>query len=167
MIIISPGEKRFYYVAYISVLQHTPCHKTVVEKEKQLQQKSQEQLKQNKQKVDNVYVPEQIEPDAEKVEAERKAQAEFKTKQNEKSQEIIANNEAKIKSLKEKPKVEAPVKNITESKAVEGKKIVVTRVVTEGTHEDTYKMVVATWGTFYFKNEKSITEDTWKRETQP
>jgi hypothetical protein len=28
-------------------------------------------------------------------------------------------------------------------------------------------MVVSKLGTFYFKNDKSITQETWKRETQP
>jgi hypothetical protein len=44
-------------------------------------------------------------------------------------------------------------------------KTVIERTVKIGNKVDVYRKVVSKTGTYYFKNNKSTTEDTWKRET--
>ena len=46
-----------------------------------------------------------------------------------------------------------------------GNKMIIERTVKRGNKVDTYKKVISKTGIYYFKNEISITEFTWKRET--
>jgi hypothetical protein len=84
----------------------------------------------------------------------------------EKGNQLIGNNQANVREQKNQPVKVKSDKIIDETKTIEGNKVVVQRTITEGNKVDVYKMVVAKWGTFYFLNGKSITEDTWQRETQ-
>lgn len=47
----------------------------------------------------------------------------------------------------------------------EGNKMVIERTVKRGNKVDTYRKVISKTGIYYFKNNRSITEITWKRET--
>ncbi|MCH2200016.1 MAG: hypothetical protein MK081_14655 [Flavobacteriales bacterium] len=47
----------------------------------------------------------------------------------------------------------------------EGNKMVIERTVKRGNKVDTYRKVISKTGIYYFKNGRSITETTWKRET--
>ena len=134
--------------------------------EREKQERAAAQLKQNKAEVENVYVPEQIEPDGDKVLKEKEAVSDFNAAQQQKSNKIIADNIEEVKQLQAPKPTVSSTKIIDETKTIEGNKVVVERKVTIGDKVDVYKMVVAKWGTFYFKNDKSITQDTWRRETQ-
>jgi tetratricopeptide (TPR) repeat protein len=122
--------------------------------------------KDNKQEVNNVYVPKQQTPDTEKVLNEKKEREAYNQSLKEKGNQLIENNQAKVSAKKAQPGKVKSDKIIDETKTIEGNKVVVQRTITEGNKVDVYKMVVAKWGTFYFLNGKSITEDTWQRETQ-
>lgn len=47
----------------------------------------------------------------------------------------------------------------------EGNKMVIERIVKRDNKVDTYRKVISKTGIYYFKNNRSITEITWKRET--
>lgn len=54
---------------------------------------------------------------------------------------------------------------VTENSYQQGNKIVIERVVRMGNKVDTYRKVVSKTGTYYFKNNHSITQQVWHRET--
>ncbi len=55
---------------------------------------------------------------------------------------------------------------VTEESYTEGNKVIIRRVVVNGNKADEYSKVIAKWGTFYFRNGQSITEQVWTRDTQ-
>jgi tetratricopeptide (TPR) repeat protein len=55
---------------------------------------------------------------------------------------------------------------VTEETFFEGKNQIVRRVVVDGNKADDYRMVVSNHGTYYFKNGNSISQQTWKRDTE-
>lgn len=55
---------------------------------------------------------------------------------------------------------------VTEESYTEGNKVIIRRVVVNGNKADEYSKVIAKWGTFYFKNGQSISEQVWIRDTQ-
>jgi hypothetical protein len=83
----------------------------------------------------------------------------------EKGNQLIENNQAKVREQKNQPAKVKSDKIIDETKTIEGNKVVVQRTMTEGNKVDVYKMVAGKSGTFYFLNGESISKDTWKRET--
>ncbi|MFT3885287.1 MAG: hypothetical protein QM724_07615 [Flavobacteriales bacterium] len=55
---------------------------------------------------------------------------------------------------------------VTEESYTEGNKVIIRRVVVQGNKADDYSKVIAKWGTFYFKNGQSISEQIWDRDTE-
>ncbi len=55
---------------------------------------------------------------------------------------------------------------VTEESYTEGNKVIIRRVVVQGNKADDYSKVIAKWGTFYFKNGQSISEQIWSRDTE-
>ncbi len=55
---------------------------------------------------------------------------------------------------------------VTEESYTEGNKVIIRRVVVRGNKADEYSKVIAKWGTFYFKNGQSITEQIWTNGTE-
>jgi len=55
---------------------------------------------------------------------------------------------------------------VTEESYTEGNKVIIKRVVVRGNKADEYSKVIAKWGTFYFKNGQSITEQIWTNGTE-
>jgi hypothetical protein len=55
---------------------------------------------------------------------------------------------------------------VTEESYTEGNKVIIRRVVVNGNRADEYSKVIAKWGTFYFKNGQSITNQIWSKETE-
>ncbi|MEO8733230.1 MAG: hypothetical protein ABI373_02755, partial [Flavobacteriales bacterium] len=54
---------------------------------------------------------------------------------------------------------------VTEESYTEGNKVIIRRVVVQGNKADEYSKVIAKWGTFYFKNGQSISEQYWTNNT--
>lgn len=54
---------------------------------------------------------------------------------------------------------------VTEESSTLGNKVIITRIVVRGNRGDEYKKVVDKAGNYYFKNGRSISENTWDRET--
>jgi len=54
---------------------------------------------------------------------------------------------------------------VTEESYTEGNKVIIRRVVVTGNKADDYSKVIAKWGTFYFRNGQSITEQIWISNT--
>ena len=54
---------------------------------------------------------------------------------------------------------------VTEEKSVENNKVILTRYVVNGNKVDVYKKIIGMNGNFYFKNDVSCSENTWKRES--
>jgi hypothetical protein len=55
---------------------------------------------------------------------------------------------------------------VTEESYTEGNKVIIRRVVVQGNKADEYSKVIAKWGTFYFKNGQSISEQIWSVNTE-
>jgi hypothetical protein len=55
---------------------------------------------------------------------------------------------------------------VTEESYTEGNKVIIRRVVVDGNRADEYSKVIAKWGTFYFKNGQSVTNQIWTKETE-
>ncbi len=54
---------------------------------------------------------------------------------------------------------------VTEESYTEGNKVIIRRVLVQGNKADLYSKVIAKWGTFYFKNGQSISEQIWTVNT--
>ncbi len=54
---------------------------------------------------------------------------------------------------------------VSEESSTLGNKVIITRIVVKGNRGDEYKKVVDKAGNYYFKNGRSISENTWNRET--
>lgn len=54
---------------------------------------------------------------------------------------------------------------VTEESYTQPNKIIIRRIVVTGNKADDYHSVIAKWGTFYFKNGRSISEYIWNLET--
>lgn len=54
---------------------------------------------------------------------------------------------------------------VTEESYTEGNKVIIRRVVVQGNRADDYSKVIAKWGTYYFRNGQSITEQMWINDT--
>lgn len=54
---------------------------------------------------------------------------------------------------------------VSEESSTLGNKVIITRIVVRGNRGDEYKKVVDKAGKYYFKNGRSISENTWDRET--
>ena len=55
---------------------------------------------------------------------------------------------------------------VTEESYTEGNKVIIKRILVQGNKADEYSKVIAKWGTFYFKNGQSITEQIWTNDTE-
>ncbi len=55
---------------------------------------------------------------------------------------------------------------VTEESYTEGNKVIIRRVLVQGNKADEYSKVIAKWGTFYFKNGQSISEQIWSVNTE-
>lgn len=55
---------------------------------------------------------------------------------------------------------------VTEESYTEGNKVIIKRIVVQGNKADEYSKVIAKWGTFYFRNGQSITEQIWLAATE-
>jgi hypothetical protein len=55
---------------------------------------------------------------------------------------------------------------VTEESITQGNKVIIRRVVVDGNKADEYSKVIAKWGTFYFKNGQSISEQVWTVNTE-
>lgn len=55
---------------------------------------------------------------------------------------------------------------VTEESYTEGNKVIIRRIVVQGNKADEYSKVIAKWGTFYFKNGQSISEQIWTNDTE-
>jgi hypothetical protein len=55
---------------------------------------------------------------------------------------------------------------VTEESYTEGNKVIIRRVVVNGNKADEYSKVIAKWGTFYFRNGQSISQQVWTRDTE-
>ena len=55
---------------------------------------------------------------------------------------------------------------VTEESYTEGNKVIIRRVVVQGNKADEYSKVIAKWGTFYFENGQSISEQYWTVNTE-
>ena len=54
---------------------------------------------------------------------------------------------------------------VSEESSTLGNKVIITRIVVKGNRGDEYKKVVDKAGNYYFKNGRSISQNTWNRET--
>ncbi len=54
---------------------------------------------------------------------------------------------------------------VSEEHYNQSNKIIVRRIVVQGNKADDYRKMVAKWGTYYFKNGRSISQADWTRET--
>ena len=139
----------------------------LAQKEEARQETFGEQLKLNREQVNTIKTTKNVLPDTTEISKKKKAVEEFNASQKAKEESLRGSNKEKIEQLKTGDgEKEIGAKTVTEDKIIEGNKIVIVRTVTQGDQVDTYKMVVAKWGTFYFKNGKSISQLTWERETE-
>lgn len=63
------------------------------------------------------------------------------------------------------PGAEDLEEGVQERSYEEGNRMIIERTVKRGNKVDTYRKVISKTGIYYFKNNRSITEFTWKRET--
>jgi len=54
---------------------------------------------------------------------------------------------------------------VTEESSTLGNKVIITRIVVNGSKGDQYRKVLDKSGNYYFKNGQSVSEHTWNRET--